>query len=76
MKKPPKYLYEAPNGRFVSRQRIYQIRNDLEGLCIICRKPQATKQLCLEHAIQRREFARKKTGAKKRINSITYRLSK
>jgi hypothetical protein len=68
------HRYLAPNGNMVSRQRIYQIRNAAEGLCIVCGEPEDTSGLCLKHAIYRREYARKAKGTTKRINSKTYRL--
>jgi hypothetical protein len=61
--------------RKVSRQREWQIRHRLNGLCILCSEPAVTRMYCLKHAVQARERERKARGCKRRFRSLTYRLA-
>jgi tRNA(Ile2) C34 agmatinyltransferase TiaS len=38
-----RYLYEAPDGRMVSRQRIWQIQREAEGACNQCGERKAVR---------------------------------
>lgn len=53
----------------VSRQRKWQLRRKKENRCQICGQPSVTAMHCLKHAIEKREYERK------RYNSLTYRLA-
>jgi hypothetical protein len=58
----------------VSRGRKYQLRRHKEGKCIKCGQPQVTAFFCLEHMIASREAIRRRSGATKRLHSLSYRL--
>lgn len=60
-------------GKF-STQRIYQMRQAARGLCSLCPEKAVVSGFCLEHAVKKREYQRRKLGSKRRNNAITYRL--
>ncbi len=69
MKKTYKYLNPV-TGRQVSRQRMWQIRKELAGCCIICGQLAVTGYFCEEHHIKNmiicREGQRSRLGCKRR----------
>ena len=52
-----KKKYAAPDGRMVSRQRLYQIRHAARGLCIYCGQVRSatSRLLCEAHRLKRRK---------------------
>lgn len=62
------------SAKKLSRQRRKQLANIAAGLCQRCPDPLATTCLCLRHAVQVREDARRRKHVKKRSRSKTYIL--
>ena len=58
-----------------SRQRAWQLRHIDKGLCINCSNVAVAGNLCLDHALKKRERQRLRRGSKKRYHSLTYRLT-
>jgi len=60
----------------LSKQRKWQLRKMRAGKCSKCGAPLATAKYCLHHAVQNREYVRKKYGFKRRQLSfaLTYQL--
>ena len=67
------YIFLFPN---VSRQRRWQIKRRVNGLCSQCGEHAVTKGYCLKHAVRRREWLRVRNRCVKRYESKTYRLEK
>ena len=61
----------------ISRQRKYQLRKKKEQRCLICGKPVATTNFCLDHAVAARERQRKAKGTVRRVTRCkSYLLQK
>lgn len=60
----------------ISRQRRYQLRHMVLGLCYRCPRKAVLGHHCLKHAVLTRERARKANGCVKRIASKSYQLEK
>jgi hypothetical protein len=62
----------------VSRQRLWQLKHRALGLCTKCSRPLVTKNYCLKHAVQEREYHRQRSGAivfaRRNTGCLTYRL--
>lgn len=52
------YKYQSPTGSQVSRQRIYQIRHKVAGLCLLCSEPAVDKWYCQVHRDKKRAYNR------------------
>jgi hypothetical protein len=77
MRMPAKIQDEFTNqSKSYTRQRIWQLRKHRDMRCILCGAAAVTSMYCLRHAIIMRERARKSKRCVKRLNSLTYRLSK
>lgn len=59
----------------VSRQRKYQLRATRDGRCTECGKKATAGARCLKHQVLARERQRKRNGARRRYNTISYTLS-
>jgi hypothetical protein len=61
----------------MTRQQAYQMRHHQAGLCRLCSKEAVTASHCLEHAVQVREWQRRRTGnVRRNRRSKTYRLER
>jgi hypothetical protein len=59
----------------LSRQRKYQLRMQRDQQCIICGESTVGGFYCLKHLVDKRERARRRIGAKKRLKGArSYRL--
>lgn len=59
----------------VSHERKRQLRQLRDGLCVRCNQPLADANHCLKHAIERREYYRRRNGWITRYKSAhSYRL--
>lgn len=75
-----KYLYPHPNkpGVMVSRQRIWQLKREAQGVCRYCSGKVHKNGKCYKHwaitTVANREYQRRKGGWKRRYNSMSYHL--
>jgi hypothetical protein len=51
----------------ISKQRKYQLRMQRDGWCVICGELAVGAFFCLKHFVMRREAARRRVGARKRL---------
>lgn len=66
---------EFTGRKDVSRARIYQLRHQRDGLCILCPLPATNKFHCAFHAEMVRERQRKISGCVKRnFGAASYRF--
>lgn len=66
---------EDEAGKPLSRQRLWQLRRQRDGLCIMCGKPtKPGRQLCDKHTIVQREAMRKVQKSKRRnVSAASYK---
>ena len=67
----------ADADSLISRQRRWQLKKSLQGLCMTCGKPKVTAQRCLIHAVKEREYDRVRKGSVRRnTNAWSYQMEK
>lgn len=63
----------SPEQRYkkgeISRQRVYQLRHEADGLCRLCSAKAVVGRLCLPHAVAKRESQKRKTSATRQRKS-------
>ena len=65
-------------GKIVSRQRLYQLRRERDGICVSCKLPATEGRYCTAHAhvarvVNRESMRKTKKCLARRINTRSYR---